>query len=87
MLHKSVISTISELRFKTEEVFQKAKHAPVYLLNRSTPKGVLLSLEKYQEFMDIIEDYFLSLKAGEYEKESKENTPYITQEKVKEMFK
>ena len=56
MINPHSISTISDLRFKTKEVFKKANKEPVFLFNRSTPKGVLLSLEKYQQLLGDLED-------------------------------
>ena len=46
------ISTISDLRFKTKEVFAKAKKQPVLLFHRSTPIGALLSYEEYAPQFD-----------------------------------
>lgn len=86
MLQKQNISTISELRFKTDEVFKKIKSSPVYILHRSTPKGVLMSLEKYQEMIDTLEDYYLSLRAQDYEKENKSTIPWVKQTDVKKML-
>ncbi len=86
MITQQQISTISELRFKTKDVLRKAKETPVYLFHRSTPKAVLLSMEKYHELMDSLEDYYLSLEAEEYEKEDKNKIEWVRHEKVKKIF-
>lgn len=86
MITGEQISTISELRFKTKEVLRKAKEAPIFLFHRSSPWGVLMSLEKYKELMDSLEDYYLSLEAEEYEKEDKTKVKWVKHEKVRKMF-
>ena len=64
----SVIYTISDLRFKTKDVLASAMKEPVTLFHRSTPKGVLMSVEKYQDLMSTLEDYYLSIRAVEFER-------------------
>lgn len=87
MIDQSQISTISDLRFKTKDVFKKVKDNPVYLFHRSSPKGVILSMEKYSELMDTLEDYFLSLKVGEYEAEDKKSVNWTAHSDVRKMMK
>lgn len=87
MITKSNISTISELRFKTKDVLAKSGKEPVFLFHRSTPKGVLLSYEKYQELLGSLEDYYLSLKAEEYENEDKGKIAWKSHEEVKKLLK
>ena len=87
MIDQSQISTISDLRFKTKDVFKKVKYNPVYLFHRSSPKGVILSMEKYKEMMDTLEDYFLSLKVGEYELEDKKSVNWISHSDVRKLIK
>ena len=77
MINQQTISTISELRFKTKQVLKKVKEAPVYLFHRSVPQGVILSLEKYQEMMEALEDYYLSLRAEEYESRDKSKIKFL----------
>ena len=79
--------TITDLRFKTKEVLAKAEEGPVYLFHRSIPKGVIMSFEEYSNLVDQLEDYFLSLKAAEYEREDKNNTDWVSQEEVEKMLK
>lgn len=86
MLLNKQISTISELRFKTTQVLRKVKDAPVYLFHHATPQGVLLSLEKYEEMQSILEDYFLSLKAREYEQENKKAVEWVSEKDVKKVL-
>ena len=87
MIDQSQISTISDLRFKTKDVLKKVKDNPVYLFHRSSPKGVILSMEKYKELMDNLEDYFLSLKVGEYELEDKKSVNWIKHSDVRKLVK
>ncbi len=77
------ITTISDLRFKTKQVLASAAKAPVFVFHRSTPRGVLLSVAEYQEIMDTLEDYYLSLRAQEYEKEEKKGIPWISDKKLR----
>ncbi len=87
MIDQSQISTISDLRFKTKDVLKKVKDNPVYLFHRSSPKGVILSMEKYKELMDNLEDYFLSLKVGEYELEDKKSVNWTKHSDVRKLVK
>ncbi len=77
------ISTITDLRFKTKSVLDKADNSPVFLFNRSTPAGVIMSFKKYEEIMGVLEDYYLSVKAEEYEKENKANIDWVSHKDVK----
>lgn len=83
MFNKDNIINISNLRFKTMDALKQAKRSPVFLFHRTTPKGVLLSLEKFQEMEDIIEDYYLSLRAEEFEQEDKGKTKWTTHDELK----
>lgn len=82
MIDQNSISTISDLRFKTKEVFKKALKKPVFLFARSVPKGVLLSIEEYQSLMDSLEDYYDSLRAEELAKEDKLKVKWISHEEL-----
>lgn len=86
MINQKNIRTISDLRFKTKEVLKKAEDEPVFIFHRSTPQGVVLSFEEYQELMSLLEDYFDSLKAQEYEKEDKSKIKWFTHEEVKKIL-
>lgn len=86
MINPSAISTISELRLKTKEVLKKADKEPVFLFSRSTLKGVILSYKNYKELIDLLEDYYLSLKAEDFEKEDKDKVKWIPHEKLKKQI-
>lgn len=86
MMNKQNISTVSDLRFKTKDVIKKAAKEPVYIFHRSMPQGVLLSQERYENLMSTVEDYYLSLKASEYEKEKKNKTDWVDSAIVDKMF-
>lgn len=80
------ISTISDLRFKTEEVLTKADMAPLFLFNRSTPRAVILSIEEFNNISEQLEDYYLSIRAKEYEKEDKTKIDWVEQNEVKKLL-
>lgn len=80
------ISTITDLRFKTKEVFKKALAEPVFLFHRSTPKGVLMSYERYEELMSTLEDFYDSNKAEEYEKEDRKKVSWISSAKLQKLL-
>lgn len=80
-------TTISDLRFKTKAVFAKAAKSPVLVLHQATPKGVIMSVSDYEDMMSTLEDYYLSFKAEEYEKEDKSKVDWITIGELKKQFK
>jgi len=82
MINQQTISTISDLRFKTKEVMQKVAKEPVFLFHHSSPQGVLMSIEKYNEMQSLLEDYYLSLRASEYEKEPKSKVDWLSHQEV-----
>ena len=83
MINQNQIYSITDLRFKTEKVLEKAKKEPVFLFYRHTLKGVLLSFESYQEMLNQLEDYFDSIKAERYEKENKGKVKWIPFSEIK----
>lgn len=86
MITSTNISTISDLRFKTKQVLKDASREPVLVFRRNKPEGVLLSFEKYQELMDILEDFYLSVKAEDYEEEGKEKVKWIPHPEIKKLL-
>ena len=86
MMNKQNISTISDLRFKTKDVIKKAAKEPVYIFHRSVPQGVLLSQERYEDLLSTVEDYYVSLKAAEFEKEKKNKKDWVDSAIVDKMF-
>ena len=82
MILPNIIRTISDLRYKTKDVMAKAQHEPVVLFEHNNPKGVLLSMEKYEELISNLEDYYDSIKAQEYEKEDKKRVKWATLEAI-----
>ncbi len=81
------ISTVSDLRFKTKQVLAKASQAPVFVFHRSTPKGVLLSMENYEALMSTLEDFYLSVRAEEYEKEDKMHIAWLSDEELRKKLR
>jgi prevent-host-death family protein len=65
------IYTISDLRYKTKEVFRKLKEQPVVLTQRGRPQAVLVDYETYaeltdrQEALEAARDAFLLQRAQE----------------------
>lgn len=80
------ISTISDLRFKTKDVLAKAAKEPVFLFHRATPKGVLLSISEYEELMNTLEDFYLSLRAEDYEKENKQKIKWVNERELQKQL-
>lgn len=81
------ITTISDLRFKTKAVLAKALKEPVVIFHRAVPKGVILSVKEYEDLMSTLEDYYLSLRAEEYEKEDKKDVDWISLDTLKKQLK
>jgi len=71
MILPNIIRTVSDLRYKTKDVMASVQREPVVLFEHNSPKGVLLSIERYEELLSNLEDHYDSLKAQEYEKERK----------------
>jgi len=80
------ISTISELRFKTKEVLKKAAQKPLFLFNSSQPQAVILSLSEYKELTEALEDYYLSLRAEEYEQEDKKKIKWVPNNQIRKLL-
>lgn len=60
--------TITDLREKAVELLEQTKKSgPTFIFHHSKPKAVMLSIEEYSTLMEMLEDYFDSLKAQEME--------------------
>jgi len=60
--------TITDLREKAVELLEQIKSSgPTFIFHHSKPKAVMLSIEEYSNIMEMMEDYFDSLKAKELE--------------------
>jgi len=60
--------TITDLREKALEMLEQTKKAgPTFILHRSKPTAVMLSIEEYANMLEMLEDYFDALKATELE--------------------
>lgn len=80
--------TISDMREGARKLLKQAKeYGPLYILYRSKPEAVLLSMEEYQKLADLAEDYLDSLKAQEFETESKKKVKWLGYEETKKLFK
>ena len=83
MITQNNISSISDLRFKTKDVLKKALQEPIYLFHRTDPKAVMMSVEKYNQMLSDLEDYYLSVRAEEFENQKKSAVKWITHKDVK----
>lgn len=60
--------TITDLRERALELLkQVGKSGPTFILHRSKPKAVILSIEEYANLLEMLEDYLDGLKAQELE--------------------
>ncbi len=62
-------------------------YGPLFILYRSKPQAVLLSLKEYEKLADLAEDYIDSLEAQEYETQKKRKIDWISLKDVKNKFK
>ena len=62
-------------------------YGPLFILYRSKPKAVLLSLDEYQKLTDLAEDYVDSLKAQEFEAQDKRKIRWVEQKEVQKLLK
>ncbi|MBI2314797.1 type II toxin-antitoxin system Phd/YefM family antitoxin [Candidatus Daviesbacteria bacterium] len=62
--------TITDLREKAVELLdQIQKSGPAFIFQHSKPRAVMLSIEEYANMLEMLEDYFDSLKAKELEED------------------
>ncbi|MBI2051208.1 type II toxin-antitoxin system Phd/YefM family antitoxin [Candidatus Roizmanbacteria bacterium] len=60
---------VTELREKTLEVLRAVKkYGIIYVMQRSDPKAILISLEEFQRMQELVEDYLDELDARELAK-------------------
>ena len=62
-------------------------YGPLFILYRSKPQAVLLSLDEYQKLTDLAEDYVDSLKAQEFEAQDKRKIRWVEQKEVQKLLK
>lgn len=86
MIDPKNITTISDLRFKTSAILKKAQQSPVFVFKRTSPQGVLISYDQYEQMKSSLEDYYLSIKTESYELEDKEKTKWTKHEDVKNLL-
>lgn len=62
--------TVTDLRERALEMLEQAgRMGPTFILHRSKPMAVMLSIEEYSNIMTMLEDYFDAIKAKEMEEE------------------
>ena len=86
MIDPKNITTVSDLRFKTDMVLKKAQESPVFVFKRTVPQGVLISYEEYEQMKSSLEDYYLSVKTEGYEQENKKQIKWAKHEDVKKLL-
>lgn len=75
--------TITDLREKALELLkQVGKSGPTFILHRSKPKAVMLSIDEYVNLLEMLEDYMDSDKAKELE-ENPETGGFTLEEMAK----
>jgi len=82
------IKTISDMRENASKLLKEVQdfYGPLFILYRSKPQAVLISLEEYQKLADMAEDYTDSLKAQEFEKEDKRKIKWIGQKEAQKLI-
>lgn len=60
----------------------KKNYGPLFILYRSKPEAVMLSLKEYEKLRDMAEDYQDSLKAQEYENKNKDKIKWEKRDNV-----
>lgn len=78
------IKTISDMRENARKLLKEVQNSygPLFILYRSKPQAVLLSLEEYQKLADFAEDYLDSLKAQEFEARDKKKIKWVPRQNV-----
>lgn len=66
--------TVTDLRERAVEMLNQTKKlGPTFILHRSKPKAVMLSIEEYSNMMEMLEDYFDAIKARALEEEGEKS--------------
>lgn len=83
------IKTISDMRENAKKLLEetRASYGPLFILYRSKPQAVLLSLEQYQKLADFAEDYIDSIKAQEFEKDDKRKIKWSFHKDIVKLIK
>ena len=83
------IKTISDMRENASKLLKEVQdfYGPLFILYRSKPKAVLLSLDEYEKLADLAEDYIDSLKAQEFEAQDKRKIRWIGQKEAQKLLK
>ncbi|OGH18186.1 MAG: hypothetical protein A3F31_00345 [Candidatus Levybacteria bacterium RIFCSPHIGHO2_12_FULL_38_12] len=79
------IKTISDMRENAKKLLKEVQssYGPLFILYRSKPQAVLLSLEEYQKLADMAEDYMDSFKAQEFESYDKKKVKWVSSDNLK----
>lgn len=79
------VKTITDMREDALALLQEVNKTkgPFYIFHRSKPKAVLIAIKQYIKLHELLEDYFDSLSAQEYEKIDKTKVKWQTLEDLK----
>lgn len=82
------IKTISDMRENARSLLKEVQrfYGPLFILYRSKPQAVLLSLAEYEKLADFAEDYIDSLKAQEFEEQDKRKIKWVEQEEAQKLL-
>jgi len=79
------VKTITDMRERALALLRQVEKSkgPLYIFHHSRPRAVFLAVEKYKKLCDLLEDYFDSLRAREYEKINKKKINWDSLEDLK----
>jgi PHD/YefM family antitoxin component YafN of YafNO toxin-antitoxin module len=89
MLTSSNLKTITDMRENAVKLLTQARKSsnPLYILHRSKPQAVLLSLTQYNKLREMAEDHMDSLRAQDYEEVGKRKVKWISHKDVLKKLK
>jgi len=84
MLISQNFKTISDMRGDALALLNEAESSsdPLFLMYRSKPKAVMLSLPEFQKLSSIYEDYLDSLEAQEFETKNKKKINWLSHQDI-----
>lgn len=67
------ITTVTDLRERTMDILQllKKRREPTIIVHRNAPQSVMMSIERYNQLMEMLEDYSDAAEASEIIADSK----------------
>lgn len=81
------IRTITDMRERAVELIREAREkGPLYIFRHNKPQAVILDMEEYQKYLDLIDEYYLALKAKEFEEKDRQKEEWVTLSKLQEQL-